>query len=249
MKSRIIVWFSAGAASAVASKIVADRFKDGELPQKELKIYYIDTGGEHEDNKRFVNDIQDWIEYPVDTIKNTKGYVDHFDVFRKTRFLNGDKGARCTVELKKRVRQEIEDLMEDIQVFGYCYDKREIERAVRFRSNNPEVELWTPLIEEGLSHSDCLGMIDMANIELPVLYKQGFNHNNCLGCVKGGMGYWNKIRQFYPEIYEKMAKIERELGNSVLKEKIKGKHYPLFLDEMSPDRGAYQDEPFEPHQI
>jgi len=167
--------------------------------------------------------------------------VDHFDVFEKFRYLVGTKGARCTTELKKLVRRDYEVVDSDIQVFGYCTGEEE--RAKKFKRNNPEVFLWTPLIQEGLSHSACLGMIDHADIELPVTYKLGYNHNNCIGCVKGGMGYWNKIRKDFPEAFSRMAKIERKIGNSVLKEKIDGKHYPLFLDEMDDNRGNYQDEP------
>ena len=31
----------------------------------------------------------------------------------------------------------------------------------------------------------------------------GYNNNNCIGCIKGGMGYWNKIRVDFPEVFEK----------------------------------------------
>jgi len=72
-------------------------------------------------------------------------------------------------------------------------------------------------------------------IEPPVMYKLGFNNNNCIGCVKGGMGYWNKIRQHFPEQFNRMAKIEREVGASC----IKGK----FLDELDPSAGHKLKEP------
>lgn len=31
------------------------------------------------------------------------------------------------------------------------------------------------------------------------MYDLGYANNNCIGCVKGGIGYWNKIRIDFPE--------------------------------------------------
>ena len=47
------------------------------------------------------------------------------------------------------------------------------------------------------------------------------------------MGYWNKIRVDFPKEFEKMAKLERVVGRSCLKDE-KGK---VFLDKLEPDRG------------
>jgi hypothetical protein len=71
-----------------------------------------------------------------------------------------------------------------------------------------------------------------------MMYQLGYEYNNCVGCVKGGMGYWNKIRVDFPEIFDRMAKLERELGRTVLRD-----NGPLFLDELDPTRGNHQTEP------
>jgi hypothetical protein len=112
-------------------------------------------------------------------------------LWERRRYLNGPAGALCTTELKKSLRQKYETLHE-IQVFGYTSE--EAHRAQRFREQNPEVMLSTPLIEAGLTKSDTIAMIERAGIEIPAMYKLGYRNNNCIGCVKGGMGYWNKIR-------------------------------------------------------
>ena len=82
-------------------------------------------------------------------------------------------------------------------------------------------------------------MIDRAGIELPVMYKLGYQNNNCIGCPKGGMGYWNKIRKDFPEVFNRMAVLERTLDNTVLRSGGK----PLFLDELDPNRGNHASEP------
>ena len=54
------------------------------------------------------------------------------------------------------------------------------------------------------------------NIELPRAYKLGFHNNNCLqtGCVQGGIGYWQKMRDEFPDKFDAMAKMEQDLTYS-----------------------------------
>lgn len=54
----------------------------------------------------------------------------------------------------------------------------------------------------------------------------------------GGKGYWNKIRKDFPEVFEDRAKMEREIGNTI----IKGVNGPIFLDELDPNAGRMSDE-------
>jgi len=61
------------------------------------------------------------------------------------------------------------------------------------------------------------------------MYDLGYPNNNCIGCVKGGMGYWNKIRIDFPDVFEQRAKEERLIGHSCIK--------GCFLDELDPNRG------------
>jgi len=228
--NRVLVWFSAGAASAVAAKLAL-----AEHGHDKVVIAYTDPGSEHPDNARFIDECSEWFGHEVQRLKSEK-YTDTWDVFLKTRYLVGPSGARCTAELKKKPRFSFQQ-PDDLQVFGYTAEEEH--RAERFREQNPDVNLWTPLIDRGLTKSDCLAMIERAGIELPVMYKLGYLNNNCIGCPKGGMGYWNKIRRDFPDVFEKMSKVERELDVSILRDE-QGK---IFLDELDPNRGNHQEEP------
>ena len=231
---RILIWFSAGAASAVAAKIALS-----EAEGNDTLIVYTDTGGEHPDNKRFIKECEEWLQHEIVIAKSSK-YKDIWDVWQRRRFLVNKNGALCTVEMKKKIRHKIED-PDDVQVFGYTKDEQH--RADKFLKVNPEIDLWTPLIEKNLSKANCLALIERANIELPEMYKLGYKNNNCIGCVKGGIGYWNKIRIDFPETFDRMAKLEREIGSSILRSRIKGKDTEkLFLDELNPSRGHYPSE-------
>lgn len=226
--SRTVVWFSAGAASAVAARIALKEYGG-------VVLAYTDPGSEHPDNQRFIADCEKWFGAPVVQLKSKK-YVDTWDVWEKRRFINSPNGALCTVELKKKLRHEYQS-PDDIQIFGFTAD--EVARADRFREMNPEVDLRTPLIERGITKDDCFGIVSNAGIELPAMYRLGYRNANCIGCCKGGMGYWNKIRKDFPDTFDRMAKLERVIGASCLR--VKGAS--LFLDELDPNRGRIEDEP------
>jgi hypothetical protein len=223
-----VCWFSAGAPSAVAAKITIANEDDA-------VIAYTDPGAEHPDNDRFIVDCERWFGKPVLRLRSAK-YRDTWDVWTQRRFLVGPGGAPCTAELKKRVRYLFQR-PDDIQVFGYTIEERH--RAVRFREQNPGVDLRTPLIDRQLTKADCLAIIERAGIDVPAMYRLGYRFNNCIGCVKGGIGYWNKIRLDFPETFARMAKLERDIGYSILSDH----EGPVWLDELDPQRGNHQSEP------
>ena len=55
--------------------------------------------------------------------------------------------------------------------------------------------------------------------------------------LRGGAGYWNKIRVDFPEVFASRAKLERDIGHSMSKR--------YFLDELPPDKGRMTDEVME----
>lgn len=235
-----LAWFSAGITSAVACKLAVDLYEDVEL-------YYIHIGSAHKDNKRFISDCEQWIGKRINVVANLKGYRDQFDVIAHTKYVNGASGARCTLELKKKVRQQVEDdLQPESQVFGFEYSRKEINRAIRFKDQHPHTNPLFPLIESKLTKNACAGILLSAGIALPVMYKLGYNNNNCIGCVKGKKGYWNKIREDFPHHFERMAKLEREVGATCIKEDLPaGGSKRVYLDELNPREG-YTPKPVVP---
>jgi hypothetical protein len=51
------------------------------------------------------------------------------------------------------------------------------------------------------------------------------------------MGYWNKIRKDFPEVFAERAQQEREIGHTCIKD--------IYLDELDPKRGKIEDEVME----
>lgn len=239
--SRVLAWFSCGDASAVAAKLAVEKHGD------RAEVLYCDTFAyEHPDNLRFLLDVERWLGQPIKVLKSPQ-YADIYDVFRRTRYLVGIHGARCTTELKKNVRMAYQRV-DDIHVFGFTADERH--RVERFHRENPELHAEFPLIEAGLTKTACHQRVRDAGIELPMMYRLGYKNNNCIGCVKGGTGYWNKVRRDFPDVFAKMAALERELDAAICKREgvTNGKRWRerLFLDELPQDAGPYDTElPFE----
>jgi len=222
--SRVISWFSCGAASAVATILAKRKYGDN------LEAVYCEVKEEHPDNKRFLKDFEEVTGIKVKTIVNEQFDGSIFNVFLNRKFIKGPTGAPCTMVLKKEMRKTYQK-PDDIQVFGYTLEEQN--RADRFIDANNEVIEDFILINSGITKEDCINKIKELGIEIPVMYKLGYNNNNCVGCVKGGMGYWNKIRMDFPEAFDRMAKLERMIGHSLNKDK----NGPVFLDQLDPNRG------------
>ena len=228
--SRIVCWFSCGAASAVATKLAITEYG------KDVVVARCVVHDEHYDNERFANDCQKWFGVPIINLTNKKygGSVD--EVIRQRRYLSGTQGAPCTLLLKKDVRIEFQEPT-DTHVFGYCAEEQD--RWDDFLDAN-NIKAISPLIDRGLEHSDCLAIVKDAGIELPTMYKLGYKHNNCIGCLKaGGQGYWNKIKTDFPYQFEKRCQQSRQVGARLLN--VNGEH--RFLDELEIGAGNYSDEP------
>lgn len=225
MSNRVLSWFSCGAASAVATKLaIAEHGGDVVVP------VYCDTGAEHPDNKRFMADCQRWFNAPITIIKSDK-YVSTWDVWGKRRYLAGIDGALCTTELKIGPRLGFQ-VPSDEHVFGYTADAADVARADRFRKNWFELKVHTPLIERGITKAAALAMIKGADIAPPVTYAMGFQNNNCIPCVKAtSPDYWSLVRFRFPEEFERMAKLSRELD--VRLSRINNER--IFIDEIPAD--------------
>lgn len=233
--SRIVCRFSCGAASAVATKLALAKYSG----THGVVIHYSDTRSEHPDNERFLQDCEQWFGQPVERLRSER-YHDVWDVWAKRRMLvSGSTGfAVCTEELK-RMTAEMAQRPGDIIVMGYTAEEQH--RFDRVRKRNPGEHMVAPLIDGGLSKSDCLAMIERAGIALPAMYALGFRNNNCLGCPRGGMGYWNNIRRHFPDVFARMALLERDLGHAMLPDGKTGRR--IFLDELDPSRGHHPSEP------
>lgn len=144
-------------------------------------------------------------------------------------YRNVKKGSKKTMGNEQYVKG-ITDL-----TYIWGYDVEEKRRAERIKESFPEFKHEFPLIDKGLSKQAVHGLFDkMFGFPRPKMYELGYSNNNCIGCVKGGMGYWNKIRKDFPEVFKARAELEREIGHSCIN--------GVFLDELDPNVGRMENE-------
>lgn len=219
-----VCWISAGVSSFVA----------GYLAKDVDEFIYIDIENQHEDSMRFIKDCEVALGKEIQILQSP--YKNKENVIKQFRYINGVAGAKCTEVLKKRPRKEWEDKYKDYDItYVWGFDIEERNRADRLLESMPDFQHEFPLIEKNLTKSDVHGLFDrLFDFPRPKMYDMGYKNNNCIGCVKGGMGYWNKIRIDFPEVFERMAKLEREIGHSCIN--------GVFLDELEQGRGRIEDE-------
>lgn len=220
----IVVWFSCGAASAVAAKKTVEKYGS----DNNVIVVNNPVSEEHEDNQRFLKDVEKWIGVPIiHAINSEANTTSAVDVWEKRKYMSGIKGAPCTMILKKQARYEFERKNHiDYHVLGFTLEeKSRHERFVKFEREN----VIPVLIEEGITKIQCFDIITNAGIDLPNIYKLGYPNANCIGCVKStSPTYWNLVRQKHPEIFKHRAEQSRRLKVKLVR--YKGKR--IYLDEL-----------------
>jgi hypothetical protein len=232
MKYLTVGWFSGGVSSAVAIKLAIDQID---------RIIYTHIDNQHPDTLRFVADCVKWFDKPVEILQSPLKSVENACLAAGGRgYINGPKGAACTRQLKRLVRIQWEyEQPHDVKLrYVWGMDCNEIDRLndpeIGLRAKMPNQEHLCPLINAGITKEFAHQMLTASGIKRPAMYDLGYLNNNCIGCVKGGMGYWNKIRVDFPEVFEAMAKLERRIKATCIK--------GIYLDDLDPERGR-KDKP------
>jgi hypothetical protein len=220
----IVVWFSCGAASAVAAKKTLEKYGG----RNRVRIVNNPVLEEHADNLRFLKDVETWLGVEIETALNKK-FPEHSarEVWAARRFMSGVHGAPCTLELKKEARYQWEQTnTADWHVLGFTNEERgRHERFVLSERTN----VIPVLIDEKLSKQDCLNLLLSEGISPPRMYSLGFPNANCIGCVKAtSPSYWNLVRREFPSVFRDRSEQSRDIGAKLAR--YKGRR--IFLDEL-----------------
>ena len=228
----IVVWFSCGAASAVAARETIRQYPDADVRIVNNPVYEEDA-----DNRRFMDDVEIWLRRTTQW-SGTVEIVSHPDwpsasaveVWDKVSFMSGPKGAPCTKFLKKHARQEWEKHNHvDFHVLGFTADEHK--RHERFVLTERE-NVLPVLIDAKITKDDCYRILIEAGLELPRVYLEGYPNANCIGCVKAtSPTYWNHVRQTRPNIFAERAEQSRRIGAKLVR--VGGER--IFLDELDPN--------------
>lgn len=231
-KPIIVVWFSCGAASAVAAYLTIQKYKNTHT----IIIANTYIKEEDEDNRRFLKDVEKWLGQEIIN-RGNPAYPNSsvVEVWEKVKYMSNRFGAPCTSKLKKEARYIYEKEIDiAFHVLGYTADeKHRHDDFVKFERSN----LLPILIDAGFDKEACFEVVEAAGIKLPDSYIQGYPNANCKGCPKASSPtYWNHVRATDPEIFKERAELSRRLGARLVR--VKGKR--IFLDELSEDAKGYK---------
>jgi hypothetical protein len=204
-----VSWFSAGVSSAVATWLARNQLD---------KIIYTHIDDQHPDTMRFVRDCEAWFGKPIEILQSPYRSVAGAVKAGGGGYVNGPTGSICTRLLKRRVRKEWEAQNQWFNTFRYVWglDCDESKRCDLLRETMRESEHIFPLVEKGITKEEAHGILRRAGVKRPAMYDLGYRNNNCIGCVKGGMGYWNRIRVDFPHVFAARAAMEREIGGTCI---------------------------------
>ena len=225
---KTISWFSAGVSSAVTTKLLIDEIDE---------IFYTHIDDQHEDSLRFVKECEEWFGKEIIILQSHFKTVD--DLCRARSFISGPNGSPCTRALKINVRVLWEKSNPGAKryVWGYDCSPKEKNRADSIVNFLPNYDHRFPLIEQSISKEHAHEILAASGIKRPKMYDLGYHNNNCIGCVKASsMGYWNKIRIDFPDVFASRSKLERDIGATINKTETDG---PIYLDELDPKRGRH----------
>jgi hypothetical protein len=226
-KPIIAVWFSRGAASAVALKETIARYS----AEFTVRAVYCPVIEEDDDGLRFERDVAAWLGVEIEhAINKDFPECSAVGVWEQRKYMSGTHGAPCTTELKKMARRQWETCNNPTwHVFGFTLDEsKRHERFIQGERSN----VLPVLIDAGLSKSKCFDIVRDASIKLPRIYELGYPNANCIGCVKAtSPTYWNHVRRMHPLIFAQRAEQSRRLGARLVRHK--GER--IFLDELPAD--------------
>jgi hypothetical protein len=222
--NKIVSWLSGGISSFIAAWLVRDQLTD---------VIFIDIDDQTRDTLRFAQEAAKFLGKPLVVLRSPY-YRGKNDVIRARRYINGPNGAPCTCLLKKTVRASWEaEHAGDALTYVWGFDANEQGRITRTAENNPQARHLFPLAERDIGKAQAHAICRDLGLRRADMYDLGYPNANCVGCVKGGMGYWNKVRVDFPEAFAEMEALEREIGATCLHDE-NGK---VWLDELDPQRG------------
>lgn len=226
--NKVAVWFSCGAASAVAAKMTI-LLSGG----SGVRVLNTPVPEEDADNQRFREDVSGWLGIPIETVVNKNPRKRSCDDVWQNHYMSTPTGAPCTKFIKKEARQQWEvDNPGYEHVLGFTYDEKDRHDKFVLTERN----ILPVLIAAKITKQDCFDIVRRAGIELPRMYRLGYPNANCVGCSKAtSPTYWNHVRKHHPEVFAKRIEQSERYGAKLVR--VKNERIPLKdLDPLAKGR-------------
>jgi DNA sulfur modification protein DndC len=178
--------------------------------------------------------------------------LDFFDLARKYKRLPSGRQQFCTDHLKtKPITQFIHDYMSAhgittaINATGmraeeskrradkkpFTLSKGDGTSGMHMPKKHPAHTIydWMPIFDYRLDH--VIKEIEACGQKMHEVYNMGFSRLSCVFCINGRVEEHAKASELRPELAQKMADLERELGKTIRLKSVRGVKMPKFLDE------------------
>lgn len=188
--------------------------------------------------------MHDWIAstgfgLAVNVIKPT---LDFFELCRKFKRLPSGLARFCTSELKTMpINRWIKaycaerGITKAVSALGLRGQESPLrakkETLVRSKAATKALDLteWLPIHEYTLEQ--VFAEIAAAGQSPHRVYSMGFSRLSCVFCVFGKKAEHELAAKHRPELFAKIAKLERELGKTIRLKQVNKVKHPLYLDE------------------
>jgi hypothetical protein len=201
--------YAVSLSSGVSSAIAADRAIE-RYGKKRVRLVFMDTTWEDEDNYRFLADLERRWHKRIVWITDGR---DPLQVAEQEHIIPNQKIAPCTHRLK------IEPFVRYLRTLQQCdyevtvilgMNATEIHRHEAPRRNYGAIGIgveyplmWAPIEIQPFERLKEWG------IEPPRMYRMGYTHSNCGGrCVKQGQGDWLRTLTNFPERFDEVEQWE-----------------------------------------
>jgi hypothetical protein len=223
-----IVSVSSGVPSGLVAILAVERFG-----AENVELVFADTQVEHEDNYRFLKDIETYIGKKISGLKEGRTPL---QVASDEHIVPNQKLANCTKKLKIfPIRKFVNQFRYKFRVvmhIGFDTSAGDKQRVAANREGWASVGIESRylLIEDDIR--DAKFETEKRGLKIPYTYSLKFKHGNCLGedetggrgCVKFGRGDMIKILQEWPESYKK-----REAWELTAMQKHYARWFPYFV--------------------
>lgn len=210
---KVVVGFSGGITSAWCAEWALKNY-----PKDKVILLFHDTKEEDEDTYRFIKDMEKYFNHPIIEQSDGRSVT---ELFYDEGCLASNRRSFCSRILKLEQRKKYfhklkkEGVEEILLVFGFSKDEWQRVQRAHMGAIQDAYSVRFPIVEVGLAKQKCVEWLVEKNICPPRMYIWS-GHANCLGCVRGSQGYWEKVLENAPDIFEQRKRLEEEFKSTFM---------------------------------
>jgi 3'-phosphoadenosine 5'-phosphosulfate sulfotransferase (PAPS reductase)/FAD synthetase len=200
---RHVLSLSGGKDSAALAIYMRDR-----VP--EMEYIFNDTNKELPETYEYLERIQDYLRKPIIRLNAELGFDHWYDVYGG--MIPSNHRRWCTKMLKLK---PFETYIGSDPVLNYVGLRADEDRR-GYISHKPNITPVYPFIEDGLKLKDIEGILRDSGIGMPPYTKWGRTRSGCYFCFYQQKIEWVRLKEQYPDLFEKAKEYERpypESGN------------------------------------